>query len=203
MLCVCIREHLSIPYSLLLCSLSGAFALQKEGLICCTGQYENKSREELLAGFLLAYHQSEGGPWSLKPDLWLDRSMKRNLHLFIQARKAGDGESACWHVVRHLLKIRDICRDIIKRKAQCSVLGRQAAMMFLGKFDENLQLPSSLLDRAPSLMASASPDDNTQQAAQGARTDAAGEDLGTEEPSAGPLKKGPSIMFFALHCHSP
>lgn len=154
----------------LLCSVLGAIAPQKEGLICCTGQYENRGQEELLAGFLLAYHQTEGGPWSLQPDLWLDRSMKRDLQLFIQARKAGDGHSPRWQVVRHLLKIRDSCREIMKEKAQCSVLGQQAAMMFLGKFDERLQLPSSSadqpVDRAPPALASAHHDDIDSKAAQ-------------------------------------
>lgn len=69
--------------------------------------------------------------------------MERDLLPFIQARRAKVGNSPRWHVVRHLLKIREFCQDIVNEKVQCSVLGQQAALMFAGTFDETLQLPSS------------------------------------------------------------
>lgn len=138
----------------------------------CAEEFESRGREELIASFLLAYDQSAGGPWSLQPHLWLYKSMSRDLFPFIQARKSGLGQSPCWHVVRHLLRIRDMYNELTEEKAQAcelpqekaqgSVLGQQAIMMFVGRFDEKLQLPSSSTSQKkdPAALASPPHDDN-------------------------------------------
>ncbi|KAK9819096.1 hypothetical protein WJX74_000052 [Apatococcus lobatus] len=58
--------------------------------------YETWGQEELAAKFLLAYHQSAGGPWPLLPRLWVDRAIGRDFYPFIQARKAGQGKAPRW-----------------------------------------------------------------------------------------------------------
>ncbi|KAK9819117.1 hypothetical protein WJX74_004373 [Apatococcus lobatus] len=60
--------------------------------------YETWGQEELAAKFLLAYHQSAGGPWPLLPRLWVDRAIGRDFYPFIQARKAGQGKAPRWAV---------------------------------------------------------------------------------------------------------
>ena len=81
--------------------------------------------------------------------------MERDLLPFIQARRAKVGNSPRWQVVRHLLKLREFCQDIVNEKVQCSVLGQQAALMFAGTFDETLQLPSSNASKSVDMATSA------------------------------------------------
>lgn len=90
---------------------------------------------------MVAYHQSEGGPWSELPDNWLDKSIKRDFLSFLQAKNVGNGDSPEWRVVRHLLKVRKAFRELSRNLRQCSVLGRQAVMMFVGGFSDKLKLP--------------------------------------------------------------
>lgn len=96
--------------------------------------------EEVVAKFVVAYHTLPGGPWSQTPGAWLMSSMGRDFNGFIQARKAGKGDDPKWHIVRHLLKIRALRKEILDIETLCSVsvLGRQAARMFSGQFDETL-----------------------------------------------------------------
>ena len=115
----------------------------REGLLCCEGEFDSKGRGELIASFVLAYHQSEGGPWTLTPGRWLDSSVRRNFLSYIKARNAGTGEAPQWHIVRHLLKVKAACHETLQQPGRCPVLGQQAAMMFGGQFDETLQLPST------------------------------------------------------------
>lgn len=100
--------------------------------------------EEVVARFVVAYHTLPGGPWSQTPGAWLMSSMGRDFNGFIQARKAGKGGDPEWHIMRHLLKIRALRKEIMDIETVCSVsvLGRQAARMFSGQFDETLVLQS-------------------------------------------------------------
>ena len=101
--------------------------------------------EELIARFVIAYHQSEGGPWCQTPAAWLQLAiMHRRFSDFIQARRAGRGLEPEWHVVRHLLTVRETYRQVIRLEGHIHtpVLARQAARMFAGQFDESLALPT-------------------------------------------------------------
>ena len=91
----------------------------------------------------------------LTPGRWLDSSVWRNFLSYIKARNAGTGEAPEWHVVRHLLKVKLACHEILQQPGRCSVLGRQAAMMFKGQFDETLQLPSTCHHQPNQVVASA------------------------------------------------
>lgn len=91
---------------------------------------------------MLAYHQSEGGPWPKPPGAWLPWAIRRDFSDYVRGRRAGDGGDPAWRVVQHLLAVRQACRDILKHYDQHTVLGRQAAMMVAGKFDSALLLPA-------------------------------------------------------------
>ena len=87
--------------------------------------------------------------------------MARYFDDFIQARKTGRGQQPEWHIVRHLLRVRDICRQILRLEichhdvalamdsGSTVMLGLQAARMYGGHFDELLALPS-VHERPPS-----------------------------------------------------
>ena len=123
------------------------------------GDFDSLSLEEISARFVIAYHQSEGGPWSQPPGIWLMHSVSRHFDDFIQARKAGRGQEPEWHVVRHLLQVREMCKQITRLEGcptvSFPVLARQAAKMYAGHFDESLALPSvrnlSLFQKAAEL----------------------------------------------------
>lgn len=94
-----------------------------------------------MAAFVVAYHQSAGGPWSEMPSNWLDESIKRDFLSFLRAKNAGNGDSPDWQVVRQMLKVRKAFRELSRNLRQCTVLGRQAVMMFVGAFSDKLRLP--------------------------------------------------------------
>ena len=102
------------------------------------GAFESKGREELVVEFVLAYHQTEGGPWTLCPRDWWLCSGVTDLDRIEQARKATGSQ---WHAMHHLLEIGEAYMHIAKHQDQYSGLGRQALKLFLGHFHEGPILP--------------------------------------------------------------
>lgn len=109
-----------------------------QGCSCTAGEIQHRSEEELLASFVLAYHLSAGGPWLQSPQDWAEA----------QTQSACSDLEAAWRAgrlrpqtVRHLIHIKSAFRAIAQNPECCSVLGRQAAAMYTGHFDESLVLP--------------------------------------------------------------
>lgn len=91
---------------------------------------------------MLAYHRSEGGPWSQTPKAWLAQSMRRGGTNNVWPLMHSTDADPCSRRFGNLLKVWRYIRDVEQGHEQCSVLGRQAVMMAMGKFDASLALPS-------------------------------------------------------------